>query len=195
MTKKTGFGLTAALCCAMASGMPAMAQPTAPGVETGQAEMQDVDRSGDMHGGIHGHDMPGMRAGKAPMRGAPMEGPHGSGHGHGAMASWQATLTDDQKAEIGLSKLRLRQKQSLVEARIALKKAEIAQIVAADDSSDARLLSAVDELMTLERARTLDHYRHLMEVRQLLTPRQRLSFDLGLVSGDGHGQHGGGHGH
>lgn len=179
MTKKTGIGLAAMLCCAVV-GTTVLAQPTAP-LAAPPGEAEEIGGGAvDGHGGMHSQSMRGR-----------------AGQPHGAMASsWQATLSDDQRAEIGMSKLRMRQKQSLVEARIALKKAEIAQIVGGDEGSDARLQGAVDELMALEHTRTLDHYRHLMEVRQLLTPKQRLSFDLGLVSGDAHGAHqGGGHGH
>jgi Spy/CpxP family protein refolding chaperone len=184
MKKTIGIGLAAVLCCVVAAGVPAMAQSidsTAPyeNAEPTDSPESDMfsDDHGAMHGGGHGAGMRGEARGSVPL-------------------FWRATLSDDQRAEIGLSMLRLQQRQALVEARIALKKAEIAQIVASDESSDARLQSAVDDLIALERAQTLDHYRHLMEVRQLLTPKQRLSFDLGLISGDAHGlRHGGGHGH
>jgi Spy/CpxP family protein refolding chaperone len=112
------------------------------------------------------------------------------GHGHEPQASWRASLTDDQKGEISFSKLRLRQKQALVEAGIALKQAEIDRLVTSDEAGDEQLQQAVDALLALQREQALNRYRHLVEVRQLLTPQQRIAFDLGILSrGEG------GHGH
>ncbi len=107
------------------------------------------------------------------------------GHGHDPQTSWRASLTDDQKGEISFSQLRLRQKQTLVEAGITLKQAEIDRIITSAEAGDEELQRAVDELMTLKREQALNRYRHLAEVRQLLTPQQRVTFDLGILSRSG----------
>ena len=179
--KKKSLGMCAAvLCCAMI-GLPASAQPQHPGAAAGH---------GGHHGGGH-HGMEGVHAmghGHGMAHGAGHGKGHGhEGHGHGLAAPWRASLTDAQKTEISWSHLRLQQGQSLIEARIALKRAEIDRIVAGDEGGDAELQDAVDELMELKKEKTLNHYRHMMEVRQLLTPQQRVSFDLGILSGKGGG--------
>lgn len=155
-------GLCAALLCGAVAGAPALAQPPH-----------------GMGGGGHSAHM--------------MSGDHGMGMGHGAEradhgSSWRASLTTEQKSEIALSHLRLRQKQAVVGARIALQEVEIATVVASDENDDARLQAAVDELVGLQKERALNRYRHLMEVRQLLTPQQRVSFDLWVLS-DKDGDH------
>lgn len=121
-----------------------------------------------------------------------MEGGHGAGHGmphdgHGLAAPWRASLTEDQKGEISWSHLRLRQNQSMLDARIALKEAEIDLIVTGEETGEEALQAAVEELTALEKEKALNHYRHMMEVRQLLTPQQRVSFDLGVLSRKGGG--------
>lgn len=126
----------------------------------------------------------GLHHGEAVPVGTP------GGHGRELNASWRASLTEDQKGEISFSKLRLRQKEALIEAGIALKQAEIDRVITSDDASDEQLQRAVDELVALKRERALNRYRHLVEVRQLLTPPQRVSFDLDVLSrgGDDHGR-------
>lgn len=163
--KKKSIGICAAvLCCAMA-GLPAAGAQPPMGHHGMEGAPAMGHGQGAAHASGHGHE----------------------GHGHGLAASWRASLTDDQKGEISWSHLRLRQKQSLVEARIALKKAEIDRIVAGDEGGDEQLQNAVEELMALEQEKTLNHYRHMMEVRQLLTPQQRVSFDLGILARKGGG--------
>lgn len=155
-------GLCAALLCgAVAAGAPALAQP-----------------SHGMCGGMGGHGGHMMSGGC---------GGHGGEH-KGDGDTWRASLTAEQKSEISLSHLRLRQKQALVGARIDLQEVEIATVVASDENDDARLQAAVEELAGLKKERALNRYRHLMEVRQLLTPQQRVSFDLWVLS-DKDGNH------
>lgn len=171
---KTAVCLRMALLCGALAGFSAA-----------HADPQHMSGAMEHHGAAMSM---GMRHGAAPMHGG-----GAGGHGHHAQASWHASLTEDQKGEINFSKLRLRQKQALVEAGIALKKAEIDRIITSAEAGDEELQRAVDELMTLKREQALNRYRHLAEVRQLLTPQQRVSFDLGILSrGDDREK---GHGH
>jgi Spy/CpxP family protein refolding chaperone len=107
---------------------------------------------------------------------------HGQDHGHHG-GSWRATLTSEQKSEIAMSHLRMQQKQALAEGRIALKEAEIAALIAGDEGDDEKLQAGVDELVALKKELLLSKYQHLREVRQLLTPQQRISFDLWVLAG------------
>ena len=117
----------------------------------------------------------------AESRGDEMAGP--DGHEHGAMQSgWKDSLTDDQRAEIDLSHLRLSQKQALLRAQIGLKRAEINLLIASEDADQENLRRKFDELAALEKERMTNDYLHIMEVRQLLTPRQRVAFDLSVLT-------------
>jgi Spy/CpxP family protein refolding chaperone len=117
----------------------------------------------------------------------------GMGHAHAMAAlhhaaphdAWRDGLTDDQKAEIDLARLKLSQQQAVLRAQIGLKRAEIDRMITSEDADQDTLQHRVDELVALEREKLTNHYRHLMEVRQLLTPKQRVAFDLDLLSPHG----------
>lgn len=151
--KRSTKGLFAALLCGSVAGAPALAQPP--------------------------HGMPGPD-GHPPMMGG-MHDDHGRGGHHGG--SWRATLTSEQKSEITMSHLRMQQRQSMAEAQIRVKEAEIAALIASDESDDAELEARTDELVALKKEVALSKYQHLREVRQLLTPQQRISFDLWVLAG------------
>lgn len=140
------------------------------------------------------------------MMGGAGHGPAMHGRdGHGLTGSWRASLTEDQKSEISLSHLRMSRQHALLEARIQAREAEIRNLVTSDEGAEQSLETAIDELMALEKEKVLGHYRHMIEVRQLLTPQQRVSFDMDVISGKhghkgghegdrrGAGSHGGGH--
>lgn len=82
--------------------------------------------------------------------------------------------------------LRLRQKQQVIEADISLKKAELNQLVTNENSDTDALRAKLDELLELKGEHLLNKYQHIIEMRQVLTPQQRVSFDLGILS-DRHG--------
>lgn len=128
--------------------------------------------------GMPGHGMTAAHGGRAMM--------HGAGHGKGHLFGphWRETLSDDQKAEIDWMHLRLRQEQYLVDAGIALKKAEINRLIVSEDVDQEKLRAKIDELLELERKRLVNRYQHMIEMRQVLTPQQRVSFDLGILARD-----------
>jgi Spy/CpxP family protein refolding chaperone len=95
---------------------------------------------------------------------------------------WRETLSEEQKAEIDFAHLRLRQKQALLEAQIGLKRAEIDRLIASEDGDQGSLQNKIDELAALEKERLMNRYMHIMEVRQILTPKQRVGFDLDMLS-------------
>lgn len=119
----------------------------------------------------------------------PMGHPMGHGMargGHLFGSHWRETLSDEQRAEIDWMHLRLRQEQQVLKAEIALRKAELNRLVTGEDVSADDLRAKVDELMGLKRDYLLNKYQHKIEMRQVLNPQQRVSFDLDVLSG-GHG--------
>lgn len=129
-----------------------------------------------------------------PSEGARSHAAQGQGGGSGGAhrgyhdafgASWYGTLSDNQKGDIRLSYLRMRQKQTLLRARVALQEAEIAGLIAGDETEEGNLEGLIDALGELRKEQAMNRYRHLVEVRQLLTPAQRVPFDLWMISGRG----------
>jgi Spy/CpxP family protein refolding chaperone len=109
--------------------------------------------------------------------------PHGAMHktdetGH----SWKAGLTDEQQAEIDWITLRVSQKQQLLDAQISVKEAELNQLIVGEDVTQEQWHAKLDELLQLKREYMLNKYQRLIEVRQVLTPQQRVAFDLEVFS-------------
>lgn len=122
-------------------------------------------------------------------------GPDGTAHGmikdgvHGHLRSgdvagrdWRDSLTDEQKAEIDWITLRLSQRQQLLEAQMEVKEAELNQLLVGDDVVQDQWHAKLDELLQLRREYLTNKYQRVTEVRQVLTPQQRVSFDLDILS-------------
>lgn len=152
--KRSTMGLLAVLLCGSVAGTSALAQPP--------------------------HGMPGPD-GHPPMMHGGMQDEYGHDAHHGG--SWRSSLTSEQKSEISMSHLRMQQRQAMTEAKIGVKEAEIAALIASDEGNDDELQAGVDELVELKKELLLSKYQHLREVRQLLTPKQRISFDLWVLAG------------
>jgi Spy/CpxP family protein refolding chaperone len=109
--------------------------------------------------------------------------PHGFMHkaaaaGHG----WKDSLTDEEQAEIDWITLRVSQKQQLLSAQITVKEAELNQLILGEDVAQDLWHAKLDELLQLRREFMINKYQRLIEVRQVLTPQQRVSFDLDILS-------------
>jgi Spy/CpxP family protein refolding chaperone len=100
------------------------------------------------------------------------------GGGHG----WKSGLTDEQQAEIDWITLRVSQKQQLLGAQIAVKEAELNQLIVGEDVTQEQWHAKLDELLQLKREYMINKYQRLIEVRQVLTPQQRVAFDLEVLS-------------
>lgn len=132
----------------------------------GRAEM-GMDPGGDMHHGM-------------------MEGAGGGRHGHmhgGDVAGrdWKTALTEEQKAEIDWITLRLSQQQQLLKAQMDVKEAELNQLMVGEDVVPDQWHAKLDELLLLKRDYLMNKYQRVIEVRQVLTPQQRVSFDLDIL--------------
>lgn len=95
---------------------------------------------------------------------------------------WRSALTEEQKAEIDWISLRLFQKQQLLGAQIDVKEAELNQLIVDEDVTQDQWHTKLDELLQLKREYMMNKYQRLIEVRQVLTPQQRVSFDLDILS-------------
>lgn len=153
----------------VACAVAVIALPAVSGAQPGMGEKGHAGRSGMM-----------------PM-GHPTMGHGVARRGHLFGSHWRETLNDEQKAEIDWMHLRLSQEQRIIKAEMALRKAELNRLVTAEDVSTEDLRAKVDELMELKREYLLNKYQHKVEMRQVLTPQQRVSFDLDVLSPRGHG--------
>jgi Spy/CpxP family protein refolding chaperone len=139
--------------------------------------------------------IPGL--GRAEMGMGPGDGSHpmmraGAGtHPHGHMMhqddgvagrDWKVTLTEEQKAEIDWITLRLFPRQQLLKAQMDVKEAELNQLIVGDDVVEDQWQTKLDEFLQLKREYLANKYQRMIEVRQVLTPQQRVAYDLAVLS-------------
>lgn len=103
-------------------------------------------------------------------------------HGSGMEAPrWKQSMTEQQKMKADKMHLELKKSMSMLEAKVKMKEVELNDIVMRDkpDTNDIHL--KVNEIMELNKEMMIKKYDHIVEMRSILTPEQRVSFDLGLV--------------
>jgi len=126
---------------------------------------------GGMMGGGH---MPGMMGAQCPNCPAP-EPP-----------KWMSSMTDDQKARMDDMHLKLGKEMGLLEARLDVKEAELKNLVTQDSPDKKAVSKKIDEIMDLKKEMMTKRYDHVMELRGILTPDQRRSFDMMFFGGMRH---------
>ncbi|MBI5903212.1 MAG: periplasmic heavy metal sensor [Deltaproteobacteria bacterium] len=120
--------------------------------------------------------MGGMEHG-ADMKMEKME--HHEGHGEEAM-SWKKTLTEDQKMKADKMHLELKKAMDVLEAKVKLKEAELNTMVTKDKPDTNAIHGKINEIAELKKEMMTKKYDHIVEMRSILTPEQRVSFDLGI---------------
>lgn len=120
----------------------------------------------------------------------------GSGGKHSGGLGWKATLTDSQKGKIDMLHLGLSREMSTLKAELMLRLAELNGLVTEETPDTGAVNKKIKEVAALKERMMKAKYSHIMDMRKVLTPAQRVSFDLGLVSGAAHGggRKGGPHG-
>lgn len=129
----------------------------------------------------------GMGAGDS-VHAMMMGGAEAGGH-HGHMRldditgrDWKSTLTEEQRAEIDWITLRLTQRQQLLKAQMEVREAELYQLIIGEDVVQDQWQAKLDELLQLKREYLANRYQRMIEIRQVLTPQQRVAFDLSILS-------------
>ncbi len=120
---------------------------------------------------------------------------HGAQDGHHASQSkhkghhfaphWAETLSDAQKADVDRLHLELERKLVVLKAREALKEKELNALTASDDAKQKAIYAKIDELMEVKRDIMRQRHDHIVEMRELLTPEQRVSYDMGVLGRSG----------
>lgn len=124
------------------------------------------------------------------------EGQHQRGHGgdsdHKSRFGyeWKETLTDEQREKIDKMHLMLKKSNGITEAQLGLKKEELKALVLLDRPDKKAVSNKVDEIAELKAKLLLNRYEHIIEMREVLTPKQRIHFDMAILR-DHHGKHAG----
>ncbi|MFQ5427801.1 MAG: Spy/CpxP family protein refolding chaperone [Thermodesulfobacteriota bacterium] len=144
------------------------------------------------HGGIPIGPEAGHPEGahKAGYKGCSKKAGHPGGH-HG----WKTTLSKDQRDKIEAMHLALSRDMAPLKANLALKRAELKNMVTVDDPNIVAVKAKIKKIGAIKTKMLQKRYSHIVDMRKVLTPKQRLSFDLELISDTEHwqGGHKGGH--
>jgi Spy/CpxP family protein refolding chaperone len=124
-----------------------------------------------------------MERGKSGMKHPGMMG-HGMGHPFGS--HWKETLTDEQKMQADQMHLALKKAISVPNAQLNVKKAELNKLMVHESPDIKTIHRKIDEILELKRKIMRKKYEHMVEMRGMLTPEQRVSFDMKLVEMAGH---------
>lgn len=197
--RELGFAL--ALAALLAAGPPV-------------AHAEDATSQKAMHGAMqkHGTHHGGMQKGKhGKGHGGGKHGGHGKSHGkgHGGQHHrkghgggrrlfgdhWKKTLTTEQKARLDQLHVEFAKKKHALKSAIHARKVQLAIMAIADQPQQEGIDAQINDLLVGERQLMQAKYGYIAAQRQVLTPEQRVSFDMEVVhkadEGKAKGSHGG----
>lgn len=179
--KMRELGLAAFLGTLIATGMPAAHAEKA----TGYKGMHQAH-----HGGAQ-MVQPGKGQGGGKHRG------HGMGHGRHHLFGdhWKKTLTPEQKVQLDRLHLAFAKKKHGLMSGIRALKVQLAVMAVADQQQPGAVEAHIDNLLTAKRQLMQTKYSYIVAQRKVLTPEQRVSFDMDVIHkadrAKGKGMHGG----
>ncbi len=95
---------------------------------------------------------------------------------------WHNTLSDSQKLKVDEMHLRLMKDTAAIKAMITLRKTELAVLATQDHAKLEALNKKIDEILNLKRQKIRARYAHIVEMREMLSPVQRISYDMRIIS-------------
>lgn len=110
---------------------------------------------------------------------------HGKHKGHHFVPHWAQTLSDEQKADIDLLHLKLERDLVVLKAQEVLREKELNVLTASGEAKQKDIYNKIDELMNVKREIMRHRHDHLVEMRELLTPEQRISYDMAILGRSG----------
>ena len=191
------LGLAVSLGALLAAGLPL-------------AHAEGTGNHGGKHGPMHKHG--GQHSGKHMVQhgkrhGGAKHGGHHKGHGgkqhrkghdrqHLFGNHWKTTLTAEQKAHLDRLHLEFAKRKHTLKSGIQALKVQLAVMTVADQSQQEDADAQIDNLLMAKKQLMQAKYRYIAAQRKLLTPEQRVSFDMEVIhkadSGNAKGGHGGG---
>lgn len=95
---------------------------------------------------------------------------------------WKNTLANGQKAEIERIQLGFIKEINILEARLDIKRAEVRDLLLMDNPDTAAIDRKINEEMKLEKEIAHKEINHILAIRKILTPEQRISLDAEILS-------------
>ncbi|NOY85624.1 MAG: periplasmic heavy metal sensor [Nitrospirae bacterium] len=118
----------------------------------------------------------------------PSKSGHQKGHSqhkgglHLFSPDWHGTLSEHQKVAVDEMHLRLMKDTAAIKAMITVKKTELAVLATQDHAKLEAMNKKIDEILDLKRQKIRARYAHIIEMREMLSPEQRISYDMRIIS-------------
>ncbi|MDJ0890184.1 MAG: periplasmic heavy metal sensor [Gammaproteobacteria bacterium] len=113
------------------------------------------------HGGHHGH---------AAHHGKKLFGPH-----------WRTTLSPEQANELDRLRVEHAKRKMPLKAKAKAIKLELTALATADEPGTSTMDARIDELLAVKGEMLKHKYAHIAAMRKVLTPEQRVSFDMDVL--------------
>ena len=126
-------------------------------------------------GGMMGHHKPGMM-----MGGKAMAGKHKKGHML-FTPPWMKTLSDEQKLEVDRMHVQVAKVEKPLRDKMRLAQRQLNVLATADKPDMKAIERAIEKVSRLKAEIMRNRYQHIVEMRAILTPQQRLSYDMGVL--------------
>ena len=97
---------------------------------------------------------------------------------HNFTDPWVKTLNSDQKMRVDIMHLELDRELVVLKAQDELLQKQINTLVARDTTATNAVHTKIDELMAIKKQILRSRYTHILEMRAILTPAQRISYDM-----------------
>ncbi len=97
---------------------------------------------------------------------------------HNFTDHWVKTLNSDQKTRVDMMHLELDRELVVLKAQEELVQKQINTLVARDHAATNAVYAKIDELMGIKKQILRSRYTHILEMRAILTPAQRISYDM-----------------
>ncbi len=97
---------------------------------------------------------------------------------HNFTDHWVKTLSGDQRTHVDMMHLALDRELVILKAQEELAQKQVNTLVARDNAPGKMINTKLDELMGIKKQILSARYNHILEMRAILTPAQRISYDM-----------------
>ncbi len=115
------------------------------------------------------------------------------GHHQPGHHQWKDTLSKAQNEKMEAMHLAIKRELAPLKAELEFRNVQLKNLATAKNPDMAAINGKIKEISSIRRKMLTKRYSHIVEMRKLLTPVQRQSFDLDFLSGvehwRGHGRH------
>ena len=99
---------------------------------------------------------------------------------------WKTTLSPEQVQELDRLRVEYAKLKAPLKAKAKAIKLDLAVLATADEPDVAAINARIDQMLTLKRQMMGHKYGHIAAKRRVLTPEQRVSFDMEVLKRSKH---------